>query len=251
MTDGVDSVSHAMRERANRMYRDEVWVPLTLRPNALSPSRYDDLAAVIRDDGGRALDIGCGAGQLVFALADRFEALVGVDISDVRVRLADSVLTSRFPHCRGKVTFHCVAPGAPLPFPDRSFDVVIASAVLEAVPDVFATLDEVARVCRPDGYLLISVANVCYLKHVFGMLGGHIPLTWGTTRDMRHWRTEGWDGGALRYFSKRTLRDLLMNTGFVPEKWSASGTLAKLRRWHPNLCGSLTVRARRVTREDP
>jgi SAM-dependent methyltransferase len=233
------------------MYRDEVWMPISLRPNAVSPSRYDDLASVMRGQGGRALDLGCGAGQLVFALADRFEALVGVDISDVRIRLADSVLAERYPQCRGRVTFHCVDPDAPLPFPDRSFDMVMACAVLEAVPDVFATLDEVARVCRPGGYVLISVANACYLKHVLGMLVGRIPLTWGTTRDMAHWRTDGWDGGALRYFSKGALRDLLLNTGFVPERWSGNGTLAKLRRWYPNLCGGLTVRARRVVREGP
>ena len=201
------------------------------------------------DQRGRALDFGCGAGQFVIALADRFDAVVGVDISDVRIRLADSVLTQRYSQYRDRVTFLCIDPAAPLPLPDRSFDVVIASAVLEAVPDVFFTLDELARVCRPGGSLLVSVANVCYIKHVLEMLAGQIPVTWSATRDMGQWRAHGWDGGCLRYFSQRALRDLLRHTGFEPEQWSGSGSFAKLRRWHPNLCGALTVRARRVARE--
>jgi hypothetical protein len=125
---------------------------------------------------------------------------------------------------------------------------VVASAVLEAVPDVFFTLDEIVRVCRPGGALMLSVANACYMKHALGMLFGRFPVTWSPTRDMARWRTDGWEGGCLRYFCKGALTDLLQHTGFVPEQWSGSGSFARFRRWYLNFCGGLTVRARRVTR---
>ena len=235
------------RERANRKYRDEVWTPLTLRPNAVSTTRHDDIARLIRGEHGRVLDFGCGSGQLVIALSDSFETLVGVDSSDARIRLASTTLGERYAERRDRISFQCVDPVEPLPFPDGSFDVVVASAVLEAVPDVFFSLDEIARVCRPGGALLVSVANTCYIKHVPGMLMGRVPVTWSPTRDMAVWREQGWDGGCLRHFCKGILGDLLEHTGFVPEQWSGSGVLAKFRRWHLNLCGGLTVRARRVT----
>jgi len=42
-----------------------------------------------------------------------------------------------------------------LPFHDESFDAVISCGVLEHVPDPAASLDELARVLRPDGLLFI------------------------------------------------------------------------------------------------
>lgn len=41
-----------------------------------------------------------------------------------------------------------------LPFPDESFDVVVSGQVLEHVPRVWAWFVEIARVCRPGGYIL-------------------------------------------------------------------------------------------------
>jgi SAM-dependent methyltransferase len=217
-----------------------------LRPDAVSTTRYDDVARLLRGERGTLLDLGCGAGQLTIALADRFERLVGLDISNERIQTATSVLAERYGALRDRVSFQVIGAAEPLPFPDGSFDVVVACAMLEAVPDIFFTLDEIARVCRPGGSLLVTVANVCYLKHVFGMLVGQIPVTWSLSRDIAHWRTDGWDGGALRYFSKRSLDELLRHTGFRPEKWSGDGAGAKWRRWYLNFCGGISVRARRA-----
>lgn len=237
--------ARSMRQIANERYRDEAWSPLVLRPNALSTTRYDDVARLIRGQRGRLLDVGCGAGQLLLALADQFDQLLGVDVSEVRIDLANAILRDRYPLRRDKVRFELVSPVAPLPADDRSFDAVIACVVLEAVPDVFFTMDEIARVCRPGGCLIVSVANACSISNAVGMLLGRIPVPWSQTRDMARWREIGWEGGALRYFSRGALADLLRHTGFVPEAWSGCGRLAKLRRWHLNLCGGLTVRARR------
>jgi len=74
---------------------------------------------------------------------------------------------------------------------------------------------------------------------------GRIPVTWSRTRDLADWRVNGWDGGCRRYFCKGILADLLRHSGFAPEQWSGSGRFARLRRWHPSLCGGLTVRARK------
>src|SRR5262249_17842439 len=44
-----------------------------------------------------------------------------------------------------------------LPFADRTFDRVIASEVLEHIPDDQAALDELARVLRPGGTMAVTV----------------------------------------------------------------------------------------------
>jgi ubiquinone/menaquinone biosynthesis C-methylase UbiE len=44
----------------------------------------------------------------------------------------------------------------PLPFPSGSFDLVSSLEILEFTPDPRETLAEMARVLRPDGYLLVT-----------------------------------------------------------------------------------------------
>jgi SAM-dependent methyltransferase len=46
---------------------------------------------------------------------------------------------------------------APLPFDDKSFDTVLLTDVLEHLPEPASTLNEIARVLRPDGKLLLGV----------------------------------------------------------------------------------------------
>jgi SAM-dependent methyltransferase len=227
--------------------RTEEYKTLTLRPNPLSPTRYDDTARLLREvnAGGSCLEIGCGRGSLLFALADRFDRLVGVDATNVRIEAARRFLQTGGAAHADKMEFIQGDATEPLPFDDDEFDVAIACAIIEHCEDLFAVVDELARVTRPGGYLVVTVPNICYIKHVLGLLVGKTPLTGTETRQIDHWRETGWDGGHLHYFSKASLHDLLRNVGFEPEKTTGDGKYAKLRRWCTNLVGTLTVRARK------
>src|SRR2546423_178196 len=75
-----------------------------------------------QNPGGRALDVGCGVGQVVARLADaRFDAY-GVDVSQPNIQRAQKVC----PNCR-------LYDGRKLPFADQFFDSVGALNVLEHV----------------------------------------------------------------------------------------------------------------------
>lgn len=236
------------RKLYNRKYASEAWRPVTLRPNALSTTRYDDVARLLKSERGEALELGCGSGGLSLALAGRFARIVGLDLSDARIELARHAVTEHRPDLSGRVEFTRGDAGARLEFPNDSFDVVIACAVLEHVVDPFLMVDEIARVCRPGGCTVVTVPNICYVKNIKDLLLGRVPLTGSPTRDMAHWRKHGWDGAHLHYFSRESLRALLVDAGFDPEEWTGDGHLARLRRWHTNLVGNLTVRARRRAR---
>ncbi len=240
------SADQGLRDLYNRKYANREWHPLTLKPNGISTNRYDDAARLIQGEKGEFLEVGCGAGQMVLALADRFDRLIGVDLSDVRVTDAKQALKEHYPQFQDKIDFVTVGSSGPFPFQDGSFDVVISLAVLEHVIDVFEFMDEIARVCRPGGCTVITVPNICYVKHAFRLLLGRIPITGIGNSDIAYWRENGWDGGHFHYFSKKMLGDLLENAGFEPEKWTSDGKFAKFRRWHPNLVGHLSVRARRL-----
>ena len=238
-----------LQEMYNRKYLAEVWHPLVLSPNAWSTNRYDDVARLVRNERGKILDIGCGAGQLIVALAqtmeNRFSHLVGIELSDVRIANGKNALAIRYPNLINRISLEIGNVDKPLPFEDNSFDVVICCAILEHIVNVFEMMREVARICRSGGSLILTVPNAGYIRHVKDLFFGHLPLTGIDKRDMLLWEREGWDGGHLHYFTRSSVNELLKLTRFSAETWTSDGRLAKFRRWSRLLCGNLTVRARK------
>jgi ubiquinone/menaquinone biosynthesis C-methylase UbiE len=160
--------------------------------------------------------------------------------------MAHKILQERYPELMRKLEFKEVDVEQSLPFENESFDIVILCAVAEHTIDLFGLMDETARVCRKGGCVVMTVPNICYIKHIKELVLGRVPITTSVENaTISGWRHCGWDGGHLHYFSKKALSDLLRHVGFEPEEWGGSGRWAKLRRWYINFVGDLIVRARR------
>ncbi|WP_377641342.1 class I SAM-dependent methyltransferase [Oryzobacter terrae] len=100
--------------------------------------------------GRRVLDAGCGSGPLTESLRDRGALVTGVDVSAAMVDLARERLGD-------DADLRVADLAAPLPFPDASFDDVVASLVLHYLEDWSGPLAELRRVLRPGGRLLLCV----------------------------------------------------------------------------------------------
>ncbi len=102
--------------------------------------------------GLRVLDAGCGSGPLTAALQARGAVVSGFDLSLVMVDLARRRL--------GDAADVRVADlGAPLPYDDDTFDLVVASLSLHYVEDWDAALAELRRVLEPGGRLTVSIIH--------------------------------------------------------------------------------------------
>ncbi|MEN9934582.1 MAG: hypothetical protein RLZZ387_1161 [Chloroflexota bacterium] len=103
---------------------------------------------------GRILDLGCGNGDLLLALASGNPAapLVGAEVSADRARLAARRLGPR-------ASLAQVDGGGRLPFADGSFDRVFLTEVLEHLKDPVALLREVRRLLAPGGRLVLTAPN--------------------------------------------------------------------------------------------
>ena len=101
------------------------------------------------DASGRVLDVACGAGTNFRYLPETAQ-LVGVDVSAEMVAAARAELDALR---RGGTVYRMDA--ADLAFPDDSFDTVISALSTCTFPDPHTALSEMARVCRPDGRVLL------------------------------------------------------------------------------------------------
>ncbi|WP_202932732.1 class I SAM-dependent methyltransferase [Halorussus salinus] len=94
---------------------------------------------------GRVLDVACGTGRN-FRYLDAADAVVGIDISpDVLAYARDELDALALDG-----TVHRM-DAQTLDFPDNSFDTVVSSFSTCTFPDPTAALDEMGRVCKPDG----------------------------------------------------------------------------------------------------
>ena len=108
-----------------------------------------------RQGGGRALDLGCGAGRNAVPLALQGWDVVGVDLSQPMLiaaakRAEEGGIGAR-PHC-------FLAPMDALPLRDRCFDLVIAHGIwnlARSATEFRTALGEAARVAKPGAGLFV------------------------------------------------------------------------------------------------
>jgi SAM-dependent methyltransferase len=166
--------------------------------------RYDQLGV---RPGDLLLDLGCGAGRHAFESYRRGARVVALDYSAAELKdvaglfaaMSDSGEAGTEP---GSLAATTNGDACRLPFADDSFDRIIASEVLEHVPDDEAALAELARVLRPGGTLAATVPSwlpeqVCWaLSEEY-----HAPFV---------------EGGHVRIYSEPRLRARMRAAGLAP-----------------------------------
>lgn len=103
--------------------------------------------------GSRLLEIGFGSGRLHLELAERYE-MSGLDRAPGMVRLTKRRLTA----CSRESNL-CIGSAYALPWSDGHFDAVLSTFAFSAFPDAGRAMDEMVRVTRPGGKVIIVDAG--------------------------------------------------------------------------------------------
>jgi demethylmenaquinone methyltransferase/2-methoxy-6-polyprenyl-1,4-benzoquinol methylase len=135
--------------------------------------------------GERALDVCCGTGDIAFALAGRGAKVVGLDFSEPMLEVARGRSKVQSPKFKvgsdsgGSVEF-LQGDAQQLPFPENHFDIVTVGYGLRNLASWETGLNEMERVARPGGRLLVldfgKPDNAVWRWLYFGYLGSLVPM---------------------------------------------------------------------------
>jgi len=129
-----------------------------------------------KDHNAKILDLGCDDGTWTLKLGEKVNTknLFGIEINNIAVEIArNKGINVKKGNLNKK-----------FPFPSNFFDVVHSNQVIEHLdnPDIF--LEEIFRVLKPKGYVIISTENISALDNLVSMFLGqqafsqHISSKW-------------------------------------------------------------------------
>jgi 2-polyprenyl-3-methyl-5-hydroxy-6-metoxy-1,4-benzoquinol methylase len=177
------------------------------------------------------VDLGCGNGQLCAQLrAAGFDA-VGVDADEAGIAIARSAYPG--------IHFHqCGFDGDPAQLLHaegrRSFDAIVSTEVIEHLYSPHLLPRYAWGLLAAGGYLVMSTPYHGYLKN----------LMLSVFNKWDHHHTALWHGGHIKFWSVRTLSQLLEGSGFAVTGFQGAGRL-------PWLWKSMIATARRPPSADP
>ncbi|MHB1131765.1 MAG: bifunctional 2-polyprenyl-6-hydroxyphenol methylase/3-demethylubiquinol 3-O-methyltransferase UbiG [Chloroflexota bacterium] len=165
------------------MFDDFAWWDERDVLTQITPDRLAYIGKVAWPLAGRSLlDVGCGGGMLAEPLARAGARVTGIDVSASALQVASS-------HARQSASAigYLQATAEQLPFPDASFDLVVAFDVLEHVADLASSIREISRVLRVGGKLIYDTMNRTFMSRLMVIWIGEHLWRGGPPRGTHHW----------------------------------------------------------------
>jgi len=148
--------------------------------------------------GDEVLDIGCGRGVLAEEMVQHGCRMTGVDVlapAEVSPCLAQYIQADLMANGMTEVL---------LRLGNQRFDKILLLDIIEHLPDPAAILNDCRKLLRPGGQLIVSVPNVANISVRLMLLLGRFDYMERGILDRTH----------LRFFTRRTIRELLAAQGF-------------------------------------
>lgn len=206
----------------------------------------------------RILDLGCDDGILVKERIEKFVGSKDIWGVDIDQRVLDKAKKL------GLKTFCLDLNNKKLPFKSSFFDVVEANQVIEHLWDTDTFVEEIQRVLKPGGYLVISTENLSSWHNLFSLFLGYQAPSQDVSSKFRPGnpfslcqdRPRPWTAHQ-RVFTLRGLKEMLEIYDLEVEKTLGAGYypfpnfVAKiLAGFDPFHAAFISVKARKLTGED-
>ena len=108
--------------------------------------------------GKKLLDVGCEAGYITIKLAQKGAFVTGIDLIAEPIKTLRRELKGESGKIRNRIKLK-VADATKLPFTAGSFDIILATEVIEHITKLNRFVENAAKVLKPGGILLITFPN--------------------------------------------------------------------------------------------
>jgi 2-polyprenyl-3-methyl-5-hydroxy-6-metoxy-1,4-benzoquinol methylase len=197
------------------------------------PTTRAEACVRLAPGGRRMLDVGCGNGLALYNLREKYRELHGVELSTERAKTSE--LTLQGLHHRVQVGN--IESG--LDYEDGYFDTLVISDVIEHVVNLWPATEEIARLVRPGGQVVLTTPNIASLKRRLTLLAGVFPATAAFDEGFEVRTThELHDKGHLHYFTYSMLHKLFRRYGFSHVANYGFGRFGRLHNVMPSLLSS-------------
>lgn len=164
----------------------------------------------------RILDIGCADGRLTEIIGKKAKAkkLFGLEISPIGVKLAAE---------KGIQVARDDIDDYDLPYKSNCFDMVICTDVIEHIVNTFHLLEEIYRVLRSGGCMILATQNMASWYNRILLLMGKLPLTLESNEKEVIDKPPfgGRITGHVRGFTPYILKTMVARVGFNSESFKA------------------------------
>ncbi len=148
------------------------------------------IMASLVDHDQKILDLGCGSGDFIKILKKQNINVEGLEISKKVAKIGQ----------KKGLTIKIADLNKVFPYKDNSFDTVTAGELIEHIYDTDFFLEEIRRILKNNGNLIISTPNLATLGRRLMLLFGINPLIETSLTN---------SAGHIRYFTKKSLVELL------------------------------------------
>lgn len=194
------------------------------------PKNRFQAAIFFAGNGENVLDVGCGNGLVLYNLRRKYKNLYGIELSRERAILSEKTLRKY----NAKILNINIEDKTTLK--ENFFDLIICSDVVEHLVDIYSSFNEMRRLLRPGGRLIIITPNFIDIRRRFSLLFGKFPSTsYSNEGFKKNLNSILYDGGHLHYFTYSVLEKLFIKYNFKEIRKYGCGRFRKFHNILPSL----------------
>lgn len=223
----------ALGKSYDSVYSEETFAPVSVKNWPVD--RNQALVFLAKSKGRRVLEIGCGNGSTLAALSKSFDELYGMELSVKRAETA----------VRNLQEFNANIISGSIenrtPYAGSFFDCIVWADVIEHVVDLWAAMEEIARILKSGGTLITVTPNMAKIKARIRLLLGRFPSTSARDEGFSVRQGELFDGGHMHYFTYHMMRKLYNKYGLRVTREIGIGKYGRLHNFFKSILSSEVV----------